>query len=106
MSEVSVGGGSLPAIRVALNPDALFNQNVSLDDVRKAINQANVRRPQGFVNNDENRWQIQTNDELSKAAEYRPIIVHYNQEAVVRLGDVAQVTDSVQKLTRSRDEWR
>ncbi|WP_109400900.1 multidrug efflux RND transporter permease subunit MdtC [Proteus sp. TJ1640] len=96
VSEVSVGGGSLPAIRVALNPDALFNQNVSLDDVRKAINQANVRRPQGFVNNDENRWQIQTNDELSKAAEYRPIIVHYNQEAVVRLGDVAQVTDSVQ----------
>ncbi|MGN3438534.1 multidrug efflux RND transporter permease subunit MdtC [Proteus penneri] len=96
VSEVSVGGGSLPAIRVALNPDALFNQNVSLDDVRKAINQANVRRPQGFINNDENRWQIQTNDELSKAAEYRPIIVHYNQEAVVRLGDVAQVTDSVQ----------
>lgn len=96
VSEVSVGGGSLPAIRVALNPDALFNQNVSLDDVRKAINQANVRRPQGFVNNDENRWQIQTNDELSKAVEYRPIIVHYNQEAVVRLGDVAQVTDSVQ----------
>ncbi|UPK79646.1 multidrug efflux RND transporter permease subunit MdtC [Proteus vulgaris] len=96
VSEVSVGGGSLPAIRVALNPDALFNQNVSLDDVRKAINQANVRRPQGFVNNDENRWQIQTNDELSKAAEYRPVIVHYNQDAVVRLGDVAQVTDSVQ----------
>lgn len=53
-------------MRVALNPDALFNQNVSLDDVRKAISQSNVRRPQGFIHNDENRWQIQTNDELAK----------------------------------------
>ncbi len=71
-------------MRVALNPDALFNQNVSLDDVRKAISQSNVRRPQGFIHNDENRWQIQTNDELSKAQDYRPIIVHYNQDAIVR----------------------
>ena len=71
----------------------------------KAISQSNVRRPQGFIHNDENRWQIQTNDELSKAQDYRPIIVHYNQDAIVRLSDVAKATDSCTKRTGGRNEW-
>lgn len=98
VSEVSVGGGSLPAVRVELNPTALFNQGVSLDKVRSAISSANVRQPQGYVNNDDNRWQIQTNDELKKAADYRPIIVHYKNGNAVQLSDVANVIDSVQDV--------
>ena len=47
VGDVSVGGSSLPAVRVELNPSALFNQGVSLDTVRQAIANANVRRPQG-----------------------------------------------------------
>lgn len=98
VSEVSVGGGSLPAVRVELNPTALFNQGVSLDKVRSAISSSNVRQPQGYINDDDARWQIQTNDELKKAADYRPIIVHYKDGNAVKLSDVANVKDSVQDV--------
>lgn len=98
VGDVTVGGSSLPAVRVELNPQALFNQGVSLDDVRNAISQANVRKPQGFLKLESQNWQVQTNDEIKTAAEYRPIIVHYNNNSAVRLEDVATVSDSVQDI--------
>ena len=98
VGDVTVGGSSLPAVRVQLNPQALFNQGVSLDAVRQAIADANVRRPQGAVENNGQRWQLRTNDELKTAAEYQPLVVHYNNGAAVRLQDVATVSDSVQDV--------
>jgi multidrug efflux pump len=98
VGDVSVGGSSLPAVRVELNPSALFNQGVSLDTVRQAIANANVRRPQGAVENPQQRWQIQANDALKTADAYRPLIVHYNNGSAVRLADVAEVKDSVQDV--------
>ena len=98
VGDVTVGGSSLPAVRVDLNPQALFNQGVSLDAVRTAISNANQRRPQGAIEDREQRWQLKTNDELKTAAEYQPLIVHYNGNAAVRLQDVATVTDSVQDV--------
>ncbi|MEE3652957.1 MULTISPECIES: multidrug efflux RND transporter permease subunit MdtC [unclassified Brenneria] len=96
VGDVSVGGSSLPAVRVALNPQALFNQGISLDEVRQAISQANVRQPLGNVESRQQRWQIKTNDELKTAAAYEPLIIRYNNGAAVRLSDVATVRDSVQ----------
>lgn len=98
VGDVSVSGSSLPAVRVELNPSALFNQGVSLDAVRQAISKANVRMPQGAVSDDRQSWQVQTNDALKKAEAYRPIIVHYHNGAPVRLSDVAEVKDSVQDV--------
>ncbi|WP_439212381.1 multidrug efflux RND transporter permease subunit MdtC [Duffyella gerundensis] len=98
VGDVTVGGSSLPAVRVALNPQALFNQGVSLDAVRQSIADANVRRPQGAVEDNQQRWQLRTNDELKTAADYMPLIVHYNNGAAVKLKDVATVEDSVQDL--------
>jgi len=98
VGDVDVGGSSLPAVRVDLNPQALFNQGVSLDAVRTAISEANVRRPQGALEDSDRRWQIQANDELKTAAEYQPLIIHYNNGAAVKLQDVATVTDSVQDV--------
>ncbi|MHC5178288.1 multidrug efflux RND transporter permease subunit MdtC [Serratia sp. JUb9] len=98
VGDVSVGGSSLPAVRVELNPGALFNQGVSLDSVRQAISSANVRKPQGALENPQQRWQLQTNDELKTAADYQPLIIHYNNGSAVRLGDVAEVKDSVQNV--------
>lgn len=66
--------------------------------MRSAISNANVRKPQGAIENSSHRWQIQTNDELKTAAEYQPLIIHYNNGAAVRLSDVASVTDSVQDV--------
>ncbi|WP_279025844.1 multidrug efflux RND transporter permease subunit MdtC [Gibbsiella quercinecans] len=98
VGDVSVGGSSLPAVRVELNPSALFNQGVSLDAVREAISNANVRRPQGAVQSPDRRWQLQTNDELKTAADYQPLIIRYQQGGTVRLSDVANVKDAVQDV--------
>lgn len=98
VGDVTVGGSSLPAVRVALNPQALFNQGVSLDDVRTAISSANQRRPQGALDDDQRRWQLRTNDALQTARDYQPLIVHYHNGAAVRLSDVATVADSVQDV--------
>ena len=97
VGDVDVGGSSLPAVRVDLNPQALFNQGVSLDAVRTAISDANVRKPQGALEDSAHRWQVQTNDELKTAADYQPLIVHY-QNGAAGLGDVATVSDSVQDV--------
>lgn len=98
VGDVTVGGSSLPAVRVDLNPQALFNQGVSLDAVRTAISNANQRRPQGAIDDVQQRWQVRTNDELQTASEYLPLVVHYNNGAAVRLSDVANVQDSVQDV--------
>jgi len=98
VGDVTVGGSSLPAVRVALNPQALFNQGVSLDAVREAIANANQRRPQGAVEDRQQRWQLRTSDELKTASEYAPLVVHYSNGAAVRLADVASVQDSVQDV--------
>lgn len=98
VSKVSVGGSSLPAIRVELNPNALFNQGVSLNDVNNAISDANVLRPTGYVDSDKQNWQLHTNDELKTADSYRSIIVHYNNGAPIRLQDVANVKNSVEDI--------
>lgn len=98
VSDVTVGGSSLPAVRVELNPSALFNQGVSLDAVRQAISAANVRRPQGSIDDNQQHWQVQANDEIKTAEGYRPLVINYNNGAAVRLQDVANVIDSVQDV--------
>ncbi|WP_127957825.1 multidrug efflux RND transporter permease subunit MdtC [Serratia microhaemolytica] len=99
VGDVSVGGSSLPAVRVELNPSALFNQGISLDTVRQTIASANLRRPQGAVADQHQRWQIQANDELKRAADYLPLVIRYSSNgAAVRLSDVANVVDSVQDV--------
>ena len=98
VGDVTVGGSSLPAVRVALNPQALFNQGVSLDAVREAIANANQRRPQGALEDRQQRWQLRTNDELKTASDYAPLVVHYSNGAAVKLADVASVQDSVQDV--------
>ncbi|WP_392421331.1 multidrug efflux RND transporter permease subunit MdtC [Edwardsiella piscicida] len=98
VGDVSVGGSSLPAVRIDLSPDALFNQGTSLDTVRQAIASANVRRPLGAVADDEHRWQVQSNDTLMKAQDYRPLIIRYRDGAPLRLQDVAQISDGVEDV--------
>lgn len=98
VGDVTVAGGSLPAVRVQLNPGALFNQGISLDAVRQVINNSNLRIPLGATESDSQRWQIETNDQIKTAADYAPLIVRDNNGAVVRLSDVADVIDSVQDV--------
>ena len=96
VGDVTVGGGSLPAVRVELQPNALTHYGISLDDVRRAITGANLLRPKGVVEDDDRSWQVQASDQLTPAADYQPLVVRYRNGAPVRLGDVAEVTDDVE----------
>lgn len=98
VGQVIVGGGSLPAVRVELNPTALNKYGIGLDDVRTAIINTNANRPKGQLANENRTWEIKTNDQLYKAEEYKPLIVTYRSGAVVRLSDVADVQDSVEDI--------
>ncbi len=96
VGEVSVGGSSLPAVRVQLNPHALAHHGITLDEVRQAINATNSLGPRGAIEQGDRKWQIQISDQLRRAEEYLPLIVRYRDGAPVRLGDIAKVTDSVE----------
>ncbi|WP_096374093.1 efflux RND transporter permease subunit [Pseudomonas chlororaphis] len=96
VGEVQIGGSSLPAVRIELEPQLLNQYGVALDDVRKTIAEANVRRPKGSVETSEQMWQVQANDQLEKAKDYEPLIIHYKDGAALRLKDVAKVSDGVE----------
>ena len=98
VGQVSVGGASLPAVRVELNPNALNKYGVSLEQVRTAISATNANRPKGFVEDATHHWQIYANDQATTAQEYLPLIVAYNNSSPIRLSDVGEVVDSVQDV--------
>ncbi len=96
VGDVTVGGGSLPAVRVELQPYALMQYGIALDDVRRSISSANLLRPKGGIEDATRFWQIQASDQLTKAKQYEPLIVTYRNGAPVRLSDIAKVTDGVE----------
>jgi multidrug efflux pump subunit AcrB len=98
VGQVYVGGGANPAVRAEINPAMLNNYGIGLDAVRTALTAANANRPKGEVANGTNAWTINDNDQITRADQYRPLIVAYNKQngAGVRLSDVADVEDSVE----------
>ena len=98
IGQVSVGGSSLPAVRVEMIPSALHKYGIGTEDVRNAIAAANANRPKGIVEDDTRHWQIYANDQAKVAAEYFPLIVAYRNGAAVHLTDIAEIVDSVQDL--------
>jgi multidrug efflux pump len=98
VGQVTVGGASLPAVRVELNPTTLNRYGIGLDEVRAVLAAANANRPKGSVELGDRHWQIQADDQAKKASEYIPLIVAYRNGAAVRLSDVAEVVDSVEDL--------
>ncbi|HEX7915536.1 multidrug efflux RND transporter permease subunit [Rudaea sp.] len=98
VGQANVGGGSLPAVRVDLNLNALNKLGISMDTVRNALSNANANRPKGSVELGDRHWQIYTNDQAREASEYRGLIVAWKDGAAVRLSDVAEVTESVENV--------
>ena len=96
VGQVTISGGSSPAVRVSVNPTVLERFGIGLDVVRQAVQNANANRPKGIIDDGTASWSIATTDQLFRADEYREIIVAFRRGAPVRLGDVATVTDSVQ----------
>ena len=103
VGQVFVGGSSLPAVRVELNPTALNKYGIGLETVREALSATNVNIPKGYLADNARTWEIKTDDQLFKAELYRPLVVAYNSGAPVRLSDIAGVTDSESKTCGPRD---
>jgi multidrug efflux pump len=98
VGDVEVGGASLPAVRVELNPLQLAHYGIGLEDVRAALASANANRPKGVIDDGDLRLQVYTNDDATKAADYAPLLVAYRNGSAVRLRDVAQVVDGVEDI--------
>jgi multidrug efflux pump len=103
IGQVSIGGATLPAVRVELNPTTMFKYGIGLEDVRAALASANANSPKGAIEEGDHRFQLYTNDQARQASDYRPLIIAYRNGSAVRLTDVADVEDSVQDL---RNEGR
>src|SRR3984957_8984308 len=98
VGEVSVSGGSLPAVCVELAPPSLYKYGIGLEDVRAALGSANAHSPKGGIDVGDRRYQIYSNDQAIKAADYKSLVVAYRNGAAVRLTDVGEVLDSVENL--------
>ncbi|HEY3309948.1 MAG TPA: multidrug efflux RND transporter permease subunit [Desulfuromonadaceae bacterium] len=98
VGQVFVGGSSLPAVRVELNPLALSKYGVSLESVRSMLASTNVNRPKGEVASTGKTWELRSNDQLRTAADYLPLVISYRSGAALQLKDVASVRDSVEDL--------
>jgi multidrug efflux pump len=98
VGQVQVGGSSLPAVRVELNPQTLNKYGIGFEDVRAVLAATNANRPKGTLEQGDRHWQIYANDQAKTAAEYLPLIVAYRNGSAVKLTDLGDVVDSVQDL--------
>ncbi len=98
IGQVIIGGSALPAVRVELNPQALYKYGIGLEDIRAALASANANSPKGTIDDGDRRYQVYTNDQATEANDYKPLVVAYRNGAAVTLTDVAAVNNSVEDL--------
>ncbi|MDD4914623.1 MAG: multidrug efflux RND transporter permease subunit [Methylococcales bacterium] len=98
IGQVTVGGSSLPAVRVELNPAALAKYGLGLDIVRQAIAASNANNPKGALEGSDRHWQLNANDQAEHAVDYLPMIVSYHNGAPIRISDLGDAVDSVEDV--------
>ena len=98
IGQVIIGGSALPAVRVELNPQAMFKYGIGLEDVRAALASANANSPKGTIDDGDRRYQIYTNDQATKAADYAPLVIAYRNGAAVRSVGRRRCPDSVEDV--------
>ena len=98
VGQVSVGGGALPSVRVEANPTQLASHGLTLSSLKSVLSLQNADLAKGQISDGIVTADILANDQISKADDYKPLVVGYNHGAAIRLSDVAEVTDSVQNV--------
>jgi len=93
---VTIGGGQKPAVRVKVDPEALAGAGLSLEDVRSAVAAANVNQPKGNLDGPRQDWALATNDQITSAEGFRPLVIAYKNGSPIRLGDVSHVENGVE----------
>ncbi|MDN7182612.1 efflux RND transporter permease subunit [Caballeronia sp. SEWSISQ10-4 2] len=98
VGQITLGGGALPSVRVELQPGKLNSYGIGLEDVRAAISAANADSAKGHLDEGDQRYVVTSNDQITKAAPYRDLVVAYRNGAAVQLRDVAEVKDSNENI--------
>ena len=98
VGQIQLGGAALPSVRIELEPDKLSSYGIGLEDVRAAAAAANADSAKGYLDQGEQRYEVLSNDQVSKAADYRDLIISYRNGAAVMLHDVADVQDSNENI--------
>jgi multidrug efflux pump len=98
VGQIQLGGGALPSVRVELEPDKLTSYGIGLEDVRASIAAANADSAKGYIDQGDQRYEVLSNDQASKATDYQNLIIAYRNDAPVLLHDVAQVVDSNENI--------
>ncbi len=98
VGQVTVGGSSLPSVRIELNPLAMNKYGVGLDQVSTVLGNANANTPKGHFSGPTRMWEVGANDQLFKASEYSPLIVAFHNGAPIRISDVGEAQDSVENI--------
>ena len=101
VGQVTVVGASLPAVRIELNPNQLASYGISLPQVQQIVSGQNSNSAKGQIADENTTADILANDQISKAADYKPLVIGYHNGGVVRLQDVADVVDSQQTLRQA-----
>jgi multidrug efflux pump len=101
VGQVTVGGASLPAVRIELNPTALNKFGIGFEQVRSVLSSANANTPKGHLSDGVRSWEVAANDQIFEASDYAPLVVAYKDGAAVRIADIGQATDSVEDLRNS-----
>jgi multidrug efflux pump len=98
VGQVTVGGGALPSVRVEVNPTKLYSMGLTMANLQSVLSLQNSDLAKGQITDGNTTADIVANDQISRAEDYKPIIVGYNKGAAVHLSDVAEVVDSVQNI--------
>jgi len=98
VGQVTVGGSSLPGVRVDVNPTQLNSYGLGMQDVAAMLNKQNANAPKGQISNGTTTMDVSSNDQLLKAVDYMPLVVGYHSGAAVKLSDVANVQDSTENI--------
>jgi multidrug efflux pump len=101
VGQVSVGGSSLPAVRIELNPTSLNKYGIGLEQVRTALSGANAHAPKGHFSDDLRMWEVGANDQIFLARDYAPLVVAYKNGSAVRISDIGEAQDAVEDLRNS-----
>jgi multidrug efflux pump len=98
VGQITLGGSALPSVRVELEPDKLSSYGIGLEDVRAAIAAANADSAKGHIDQGDQRYEVLSNDQASRAADYRDLVIAYRSGSPVLLHDVADVEDSNENI--------
>ncbi len=101
VGQVTVGGSSLPSVRIELNPTALDKYDIGMEDVRTVLSAANANTPKGHFSDAHHTWEVGANDQIFTAADYAPLVVAYRHGSAVRISDIGEAQDSVESIRNS-----